>query len=224
MAKDFDPRRILHKISNSLTRVCFERAGVVEGIPWDDLGEAQVERIFTAWQKMPDDKRRLIQLVLQDINELANERGVKVLVEEIQRVAPDRLAEFEAIVGQADRAMWTYLNVKMAFVVAAYFARAEALSTGRYWINACAAGLGPDRADRASQAGRPRRGARRGGPRSRCAVASAVPVAAPASRSGAHADHRLRGQRQGRHARWVHHHQRSPAADARAPGAPAPRR
>jgi len=30
--------------------------------------------------------------------------------------------------------MWTYLNVKMAFVVAAYFARAEALSTGRYWI------------------------------------------------------------------------------------------
>jgi superfamily II DNA/RNA helicase len=30
MAKDFDPRRILRKISNSLTRVCFERAGVVE--------------------------------------------------------------------------------------------------------------------------------------------------------------------------------------------------
>ena len=43
MAKDFDPRRILRKISNSLTRVCFERAGVVEGIPWDDLGETQVE-------------------------------------------------------------------------------------------------------------------------------------------------------------------------------------
>ncbi|MBK9126196.1 MAG: hypothetical protein IPM13_00130 [Phycisphaerales bacterium] len=107
---------------------------MVEGIPWDDLGETQVEPIFTAWQKMPDDKRRLIQLVLQDINELADERGVKVLVEEIQRIAPDRLAEFDAIVGQADRAMWTYLNVKMAFVVAAYFARAEALSTGRYWI------------------------------------------------------------------------------------------
>jgi len=134
MAKDFDPRRILRKISNSLTRVCFERAGVVEAIPWDDLGETQVEPIFAAWQKMPDDKRRLIQLVLQDINELADERGVKVLVEEIQRIAPDRLAEFDAIVGQADRAMWTYLNVKMAFVVAAYFARAEALSTGRYWI------------------------------------------------------------------------------------------
>ena len=134
MAKDFDPRRILRKISNSLTRVCFERAGVVEAIPWDDLGETQVEPIYAAWQKMPDDKRRLIQLVLQDINELADERGVKVLVEEIQRIAPDRLAEFDAIVGQADRAMWTYLNVKMAFVVAAYFARAEALSTGRYWI------------------------------------------------------------------------------------------
>lgn len=134
MAKDFDPRRILRKISNSLLRVCFERNGVVEGIPWDDLGETQVERIFAVWQKMPEDKRRHIHIVLLDINELADERGVKVLVEEIQRAAPDRLSEFHAITGQADRAMWTYLNVKMAFVVAAYFGRAEALSTGRYWI------------------------------------------------------------------------------------------
>lgn len=134
MAKDFDPRRILRKISNSLLRVCFERNGVVEGIPWDDLGETQVERIFAVWQKMPEDKRRHIHIVLLDINELADERGVKVLVEEIQRAAPDRLTEFHAITGQADRAMWTYLNVKMAFVVAAYFGRAEALSTGRYWI------------------------------------------------------------------------------------------
>ncbi|MCK6477373.1 MAG: site-specific DNA-methyltransferase [Phycisphaerales bacterium] len=134
MAKDFDPRRILRKVSNSLLRVCFERNGVIEGIPWDDLGETQVEPIFAAWQKMPEDKRRHIHLVLLDINELADERGVRVLVEEIQRTAPDRLDEFHAITGQADRAMWTYLNVKMAFVVAAYFARAEALSTGRYWI------------------------------------------------------------------------------------------
>jgi hypothetical protein len=134
MAKDFDPRRILRKISNSLLRVCFERNGVVEGIPWDDLGETQVERIFAVWQKMPEDKRRHIHIVLLDINELADERGVKVLVEEIQRAAPERLNEFHAITGQADRAMWTYLNVKMAFVVAAYFGRAEALSTGRYWI------------------------------------------------------------------------------------------
>lgn len=134
MAKDFDPRRILRKVSNSLLRVCFERNGVVDGIPWDDLGETQVEPIFAAWQKMPEDKRRHIHIVLLDINELADERGVRVLVEEIQRTASDRLDEFHAITGQADRAMWTYLNVKMAFVVAAYFARAEALSTGRYWI------------------------------------------------------------------------------------------
>ena len=50
MAKDFDPRRILRKISNSLTRVCFERAGVVAPIPWDDMGETQVAPIFSARQ------------------------------------------------------------------------------------------------------------------------------------------------------------------------------
>lgn len=134
MAKIFDPRRVLRKISNALLRQCYERHGAADGIPWDELRETQIEPMFSAWQQMPDDKRRHIQLVLQDINELADERGMVVLVEELRRTSSELLDTFNALESHADRAMWCYLNALGVFTVAAYFARAEALARGRYWI------------------------------------------------------------------------------------------
>ena len=124
MAKVFDPRRVLRKISNALLRQCYERHGAADGIPWDELRETQVEPMFAAWQQMPDDKHRHIQLVLQDINELADERGMVVLVEELRRTSSELLETFNAMESQADRAMWCYLSARGVFNVAAYFARA----------------------------------------------------------------------------------------------------
>ncbi|MBX3403827.1 MAG: hypothetical protein KF699_10495 [Phycisphaeraceae bacterium] len=134
MSKPFDPRKILKHIRNDLLRPFFDLHGGLEGVAWNGLGDTDMGTVFAAWQKMPDDKREIVQVVLQDINELADDRGVKVLVEEIQRSAPQRLAECHAYPGKADRAMWTYLNARTAFNWAAHFARADALSSGRYWI------------------------------------------------------------------------------------------
>jgi len=135
MANSFDPRKLLKRVSNKLLKELFSQSGEATDCPWDELSEHQIKPIFDAWQSMADERRRLVQLVLQDVNELADERGTKVLVEEISRIAPERLAEFEAMSAHADRALWTYLNVKAAFIVASYFARADALATGRYWIS-----------------------------------------------------------------------------------------
>lgn len=134
MAKPFDPRKILKRISNSLLHPFFDLHGGLADVPWDDLRETQIEPVYAAWQNMPEDMRRHVQVILHDINELADERGMKVLVEELQRSTPVNFDEFEALAGQADRAMWAYLNARTAFTIAAYFARAEALSTGRYWV------------------------------------------------------------------------------------------
>jgi len=134
MAKNFNPRTILRKVSNALLQPFFELHGGLDGVPWSDLRETHVEPVFQAWQQMPDAARKHVQVILQDINELADDRGMKVLVEELQRSNSVNFAEFEALIGQADRAMWAYLNSRNAFSLAAQFARAEALSTGRYWV------------------------------------------------------------------------------------------
>jgi len=134
MARQFDPRKVLRDVSNGLLRKLFEQRNVLGDLPWDSMGETQIEPVFAAWQAMPERDRLTVQVILQDVNELADERGLNVLVEEVRRRAPERVGELAALEGRHDKAMWVYLNLPEAFDEAAMFARADALAAGRYWI------------------------------------------------------------------------------------------
>ena len=134
MAKQFDPRKVLKQVSNNMLQQLFTRHGVVQELPWDRLTETQIEPLFEVWQQLPERQRVEVQLVLQDVNELASDRGLRVLAEEICKAAPDRVDEWSALESQRDKAMWVYLNLPEAFAEAALFARADALAAGRYWV------------------------------------------------------------------------------------------
>lgn len=134
MAKHFDPRKILKQISNQLLKQFFTERGELLDIPWDELTETKIEPIFERWQNLTEAQRTDVQLILQHVNELADDRGLSVLAEEIGSRFPDRVAEFTAWEARADKVMWAYLNVREAFDEAAMFASADALAAGRYWI------------------------------------------------------------------------------------------
>ena len=106
MAKLFDPRKVLRQVSNALLKEFFSRRGELEEVPWDELKETHIGPIFDGWQALPDDDRNEVQVLLQDVNELADERGLGVLAEEIQWRAPQRLKEFGRWEGRMDRVMW----------------------------------------------------------------------------------------------------------------------
>ena len=134
MAKHFDPRKVLKQISNELLRELFSRRSQLQEVSWGELSETNIEPIFAAWQQLPGGQAKEVQVILQDVNELADERGLSVLAEEVQRRCPERMPELAALDGRCDKAMWMYLNVPEAFDEAALFARADALATGRYWV------------------------------------------------------------------------------------------
>lgn len=131
MAKNFDLRKQLKLHDNGLLRRLFTDQGAMTGLPWDELRSHEVEPLVTEWEAMGE-ARRHFQVILQDVNELSDQRGQKVLVEEIQWRCPDRLTEFQALKSPADKALWAYLEVREAFDQAAIFARAEALRTGQF--------------------------------------------------------------------------------------------
>jgi hypothetical protein len=133
MAKPFDPRKALKHIANPLLREFFSRRGELDDVPWDDLTEHKIDDVFDAWQSLPETSQLQVQVIMRDINELADHRGLAVLAEEILWRCPGRAEEFKQQVSKADKAMWVYLNVPEAFDEAALFARADALATGRYW-------------------------------------------------------------------------------------------
>jgi len=134
MAKPFDPRKILKQIANALLREFFTRRGELTDVPWDTLTEHKIEPVFLSWQALPEEKLREVQMLLRDVNELADHRGVAVLAEGVLMRCPERAEEFRGQESKADKAMWVYLNAPPAFEEAAMFARADALASGRNWI------------------------------------------------------------------------------------------
>jgi len=133
MAKPFDPRKVLKHVANPLLREFFTRRGELDDVPWDELTEHKIEPVFEAWQALGETSQRQIQIILRDINELADHRGLAVLAEEILWRCPERADEYKAQSSKADKAMWVYLHAPEAFEEAAMFARADALAAGRYW-------------------------------------------------------------------------------------------
>jgi len=134
MAKPFDPRKVLKQIANPLLREFFvDRRGELADVPWGELTEHKIEPVFEAWQALPEKQRLEVQVILRDISELADHRGMAVLAEEILWRCPERAEEFKAQKGTADKAMWMYLHVREAFDEATLFARADALAAGRHW-------------------------------------------------------------------------------------------
>ncbi len=71
MACSFDPKRVLRQTSHHLLRDLFEVHQHELDIPWDDLRQTQVAEIFDAWQALPEEGRREIEIVLQEVHEMA---------------------------------------------------------------------------------------------------------------------------------------------------------
>ena len=133
MAKAFDPRKVLKQIANPLLRAFFERRGELTEIAWDELTEHKIEPVFEAWQALPERQRQEVQVILRDINELADHRGMAVLAEEILWRDATMAEDFKAQASKQDKAMWVYLHLPEAFTEGAMFARADSLAAGRHW-------------------------------------------------------------------------------------------
>lgn len=135
MAKHFDPRTLLKKISVPLLHQFFRRQGVLQDLPWKELYQTrQVDPIYEAWRHLPEPRRRQVQLTLHDVAELSDHRGMKVMAEEIRSSCPERKWEFISCGSFINKTIWFYLNLPEAFERAAMFARADALAGGRYAI------------------------------------------------------------------------------------------
>jgi len=133
MATPFDPRKVLKHIANPLLREFFTRRGELDAVPWDELTEHRIEPVFEAWQALGEVSKLQVQIILRDIHELADHRGLAVLAEELRWRCPEGLDEFKAQPSKQDKAMWVYLYVPEAFQEATLFGRADALASGRYW-------------------------------------------------------------------------------------------
>ena len=129
MAKPFDLRKQLKLPTTPCCANSSSGNPEMLAVPWDSLRPHEVEPIVAILGKNADDHRRQAQVVLQDVHELSDERGQRVLTEEIQWRDPDSMPIFSALKSRADKALWACLYARLAFDEAAIFARADTYHT-----------------------------------------------------------------------------------------------
>lgn len=133
MSARLDTRQLLRKMSVEIRRELFERAGPND-LLWITMSESKVEPLIEALDRMDDSARRVFQGTLQEIAELADEGGTKLLVEELQAKGRKVPPEFHALQSHEDRAAWCHLHRAKEFRNALNFARADSFRSSRTWI------------------------------------------------------------------------------------------
>ena len=132
MAKHFDLRKQLRLHDKGLLRRLFAEHKELLEFPWDSLKPHEVNPLVEAWEGLDEDKRKQVQVILQDVHELADERSHKVLTEDLEWRHPGKLNSFGEQKSLLDKALWAYLETRDAFDEAAIFARAESLRNGQF--------------------------------------------------------------------------------------------
>ncbi|HUT10468.1 MAG TPA: hypothetical protein VMX94_07040 [Armatimonadota bacterium] len=74
-------KSFFRKTSNALLKRFFEHYETLREIAWSGRAEADVDDVYDAYSELPEDTRRGIANDLENLNDLASERGMPCLVE-----------------------------------------------------------------------------------------------------------------------------------------------
>jgi hypothetical protein len=133
-ARQYSPKSFLRNAPNSLLQRYLVAKGIGAGLDWAALSETRVEPIFQAVQEAPDALRAEIERDFRDIDGLATEGGVKIIIDE-GRFPTHGLELAETLgnmLGYHEQAFWTFLEHPEVFHIARRFSQADHLP-GRSW-------------------------------------------------------------------------------------------
>lgn len=131
----FDLRKQLRQHDKGLLQQLFAARGELLDIPWATLKKKTevVNSIIAGIKALPVSQARQVHVLIKNIANLADPRGLKVIHEELSQRHPEMVPTWGALKNRADKVLWVYLNAPDAFEEAAVFARADALSVTRYF-------------------------------------------------------------------------------------------
>lgn len=129
----FDLTAQLKRHDNGLLQQLFAERNELLAVNWAALKKTDVKPVEEAIRVLSPCQRRQIQVLLQSIAKLADNRGLKVIREELSQRYPKLVSTWGALKNRHDKVLWVYLNARDAFKEAAVFARADALKVSRYF-------------------------------------------------------------------------------------------
>ena len=137
MARYYTTRDFFRQMPKGLLARYFQGRGVLGDLDFTAMKDAQPEKLFAAWLKLPDIQRNALDAEFLEIFELSCEKGFRAILDEAQwhlRADPERYKDFveklAALANHYERAMVTFLDHAQFWKGATLFYRADTLS---YW-------------------------------------------------------------------------------------------
>lgn len=133
MARQYSLKSFLRRASNALLKRYLAEQAIAVDVPWDHLGEREIEQVFAKIEGAPEKTRRRIDRDFREIDEMADEGGVKTLVEEARdpHNELDLTEAFGGMDSHLERVLWTFLEHPKVFDVARRFHYADSLGRWR---------------------------------------------------------------------------------------------
>ena len=132
MARHYQPKRFFRHAPNRLLQRYFADRNLLHEVDFDALTETQVDLIYEAWLKLPEDARNVIEQDFQDIDELATEAGSKAILDEARWHGEDLAQQFASLAGFHEHAFWVNLERPKYLPGALAFHHADAVPAS-YW-------------------------------------------------------------------------------------------
>ncbi len=121
MARQYSAKTFLRNVPNTLLEEYFKRRGIDLEFRWSRLHETEVDLIFMALEKLPDQTRGEIDTDFRMINDLCNAAGVLSILENATLWHRDLADRFAKMKNAYERAFWTFLNEPHHFRIAGNF-------------------------------------------------------------------------------------------------------
>lgn len=133
MARNYSPRAFMIEAPNKLLKEYYERHDLGGDIPWKHLSERDIDFVFRAYEKAPEAVRRQIDTDFRNIHNLADEGGIKTLIEvgQSQFHNVDFISVFDDAEGHLERSFIAFLKHPEAFEEACCFHYADTLGHWR---------------------------------------------------------------------------------------------
>ena len=132
MTAHFTLKTFLRQASRNLFGTYLAVAGIDLGIDVTALKLREIDPIIDAINRLPDERRSVLDRDLHAIWSLASEAGLQHILDEARYRGVDIVDRLQPIEGFLDKAIWTFVEERAVFDGAAHLAIPDMLS-GRYW-------------------------------------------------------------------------------------------
>lgn len=131
MGRQYSAKTFLRSVPNFLLKRYFEQRSLDLGLNWLMVNADNVEWVFAAMERLPEDRRSRIDSDFRLINELACERGTLAILDQAGCLRADLAERFQRMKNAYERAFWTFLNEPDCFRTAGCFHEMDRLGGWR---------------------------------------------------------------------------------------------